>query len=179
MFDASFDRLSAALRPRPEKFEGKAVKSVRSRVANLAQQLAEPVSVEAFIDFLADAIGTALGCIPYAPSETDRQAIARLRDERFGNPEWNFGASPACALSRVRRFPAGLVEAHFNIREGRLHNLQVYGDYFFEQPTEAFCAAMEGCPFERKAIADRLLAVAAGDYFSGISTEELLTLFYL
>lgn len=179
LFDASFDRLSAALRPRPEKFEGKAVKSVRSRVANLAEQLAEPVSVEAFIDYLADAIGTALDCIPYHYSEADLEAIARLRDERFGNPDWNFGASPACALTRVRRFPAGLVEAHFDIREGRLHNLQVYGDYFFEQPTEAFCAAMEGCPFERKAIADRLLAVAAGDYFSGISTEELLTLFYL
>ena len=60
LFDASFDRLSAALRPRPEKFEGKAVKSVRSRVTNLAQQLPEPISVEAFIDFLADAIGTQL-----------------------------------------------------------------------------------------------------------------------
>ena len=179
LFDASFERLSAALRPRPEKFEGKAVRSVRSRVTNLAEHLAEPMTVTTFMDRLADHIGAALDCSPYQYSEADLSAIGRLRDERFGNPAWNFGASPACAITRVRRFAAGLVEAHFDIREGRLHGLQVYGDYFFERPTEAFCAAMEGCPFERKAIADRLLAVAAGDYFSGISTEELLTLFYL
>lgn len=179
LFDASFDRLSAALRPRPEKFEGKAVKSVRSRVANLAEQLPEPISVEAFIDYLADAIGTALACIPYALSETDRQAIARLRDERFGNPAWNFGASPACRFTNVRKFPAGLFEAHFELRDGRISGLQVFGDYFFTRPTEEFCARLEGCPYDRKAIADRLARETVGEYFSGISPEELLTLFYL
>lgn len=178
LFDASTERLAAALKPRPEKFAGKAVQSVRSRVANLSEQLAEPLSVEAFMDYLADSIGTTLGCIPYAFTEADRLAIMRIRDERFGNPDWNFGASPACALANVRKFPAGLLEAHFDVRGGRIQNLRIFGDYFFERPTEVFCALLEGCPYDHKMIAGRLFDVATGEYFSGISPEELLTLFF-
>ena len=177
LFDASFDRLSAALRPRPEKFSGKAVQSVRSRVANLSSQLAAPLSVEAFIDFLAEHIGDELGCTPYVFTEEDRAAIARLRDERFGAREWNFGASPACRFSNVRRFPAGLLEAHFDVEGGRIHGPHIFGDYFFARSTEEFCALLEGCPYDRKTIAGRLQGVPTGEYFSGISPEELLTLF--
>ena len=82
-------------------------------------------------------------------------------------------------MTNVRKFPAGLLEAHFDVREGKICGLHIYGDYFFELPTDAFCAWLEGCPYDRKAIAGRLHTVATGDYFSGISADELLTLFYL
>ena len=177
LFDASFDRLSAALRPRPEKFSGKAVQSVRSRVANLKEVLPEAMTVDDFLAFLAQQIGTALHCTPYAFSEDDRAAIARLREERFGAAAWNFGASPAYRFANVRKFPAGLIEAHFDVEGGCIHGLHVFGDYFFQRPTEAFCTVLEGCPHERKAIAGRLQGVPTGEYFSGVSPEELLTLF--
>ena len=177
LFNASFERLSAALKPRPEKFEGKAVQSVRSRVANLSELLPDALDVRGFMDFLSGHIGRALGAVPYRFTAAEREAIARLRDERFGNPEWNYGASPACALTRVRKFPAGLMEAHFDIRCGRIQGLEIYGDYFFQRPTAEFCARLEGCPYERKAIADRLSEVAAGEYFAGISADDLLSLF--
>ena len=177
LLDASFDRLSAALRPRPEKFTGKAVQSVRSRVANLSPQLAVPMDVAGFIAQLASHIGTELDCTPYTYSREDLAAIETLRRERFGNPAWNFGASPACAVSNVRKFPAGLLEAHFDVRDGRICGLRIFGDYFFERPTEDFCALLEGCPYEGKAIAGRLQEVATGEYFSGISPDDLLSLF--
>ena len=178
LFDASFDRLTAALRPRPEKFTGKAVRSVGSRVANLAPQLAVPMSVEAFIDFLAQQIGDALGCSPYTFSAEDRVAIERLRAERFGTADWNFGTSPACRFSHVRKFPAGLLEAHFDVVGGRIRGLRILGDYFFTRPTEEFCALMEGCRYDKKAIAGRLQRVPTGDYFTGIHAGELLDLFF-
>lgn len=178
LFDASFDRLSAALRPRPEKFSGKSVRSVRSRVANLSGYLSSPMTVEDFMGRLAVSIGSRLECTPYDYSEEDLKAIASLREERFANPEWNFGASPSYAFSNVRKFPAGLVEAHFDVRGGRIRGLQIYGDYFFERPTEEFCSLIEGCLHGRKEIAGRLSEVATGEYFSGIGPEELISLFF-
>lgn len=177
LFDASTERLAAALRPRPEKFTGKAVQSVRSRVANLSEVLPETMTVEAFIAHLARHIGGALDCTPYEYTKEDRAAIEALREERYGNSAWNFGASPACAVANVRKFPAGLLEAHFDVRGGLISNLRIYGDYFFDRPTEDFCAALEGCPYDRKTIAGRLQEVATGEYFSGIGPEDLLTLF--
>ena len=177
LFDASFDRLSAALRPRPEKFTGKAVQSVRSRVVNLREVLSVSMSVDDFFAFLAQHIGKALNGTPYAYSADDRAAIAQLREERFGAAAWNFGASPAYRFTNVRKFPAGLIEAHFDVEGGCIRSLHVFGDYFFQRPTEEFCAVLEGCPHERKAIAGRLQGVPTGEYFSGVSPQELLTLF--
>lgn len=176
LFNASYERLSAALRPRPEKFAGKAVQSVRSRVTNLAEHLSKPMNVQGFMDFLVRQIDGALGCVPYTFTPEDLTAIARLREERFGNPAWNFGASPAYRFSNVRKFPAGLLEVYFDVRGGRICDLHIYGDYFFQRPTAEFCALLEGCPHEANAIAGRLLSVATGEYFTGISAEELVSL---
>ena len=178
LFDASFDRLAAALKPRPEKFTGKAVQSVRSRVANLSAQLPDPMTTDAFIEHLGRHIGTALDCVPFNYSEEDRAAIEALQAERFGNPAWNFGASPACSFTNVRKFPAGLVEAHFDINGGHISRLRVFGDYFFTQPTEAFCALLEGCPYDRNAVAGRLQRIPTGEFFSGFSPEDLVSLFF-
>ena len=176
LFNASYERLSAALRPRPEKFAGKAVQSVRSRVTNLAEHLSKPMDVQGFMDFLVRQIDGALGCVPYTFTPEDLTAIARLREERFGNPAWNFGASPAYRFSNVRKFPAGLLEVYFDVRGGRICDLHIYGDYFFQRPTAEFCALLEGGPHEANAIAGRLLSVATGEYFTGISADELLNL---
>ena len=178
LFDASFDRLAAALRPRPEKFAGKAVQSVRSRVANLSSQLAVPLSVEDFFFFLAQHIGEALDAVPYTFTDEDRAAIERIRSERFGAAAWNFGASPACRFTNVHKFPAGLLEVHFDVAAGCLRGLRIFGDYFFTRPTEDFCTLLEGCPYDRKAIAGRLQGVPTGDYFSGIDTEDLICIFF-
>jgi lipoate-protein ligase A len=147
-------------------------------VANLSEQLAVPISVEDFVAHLASHFGDALGCTPYDYTEADCAAIASLRAERFGNPGWNFGASPACSVANVRKFPTGLLEAHFDLRGGRISGLRIFGDYFFERPTEDFCALLEGCPYDRKTIAGRLQTVATGDFFSGISPDDLLSLFF-
>ena len=176
LFDASFDRLSATLRPRPEKFTGKAVQSVRSRVTNLSENLPAAMSVEDFIAALNRHIGAALDCQPYAYTEADLAAIAQLRAERYANPTWNFGASPACAVTNVRKFPTGLLEAHFDVAGGCIRGLRIFGDYFFTRPTEDFCALLEGCPYDRKTIAGRLQEEPTGEYFSGLNPEDLLSL---
>ena len=177
LFDASVERLAAALRPRPEKFTGKAVQSVRSRVTNLAGHLAAPLSVEAFIDALAARIGEMLEATPYTYTKADLAAIGQLRQARYGSFDWNFGQAPRYRFANVRKFPSGLLEAHFDVVGGRIRNLHIFGDYFFARPTEEFCTLLEDCPHERKAIADRLREVAAGDYFSGLGPEELVELF--
>ena len=179
LFNASFDRLSAALRPRPEKFTGKAVQSVRSRVTNLSEHLPATMMVEDFIAALNRHIGAALACEPYAYTEADLAAIAQLRAERYANQAWNFGASPACAVTNVRKFPTGLLEAHFDVVGGRIRGLRIFGDYFFTRPTEDFCALLEGCPYDRKTIADCLDEEAIGEYFSGLCPEDILSLLFI
>ncbi len=178
LFDASLDRLAAALRPRPEKFEGKGVRSVRKRVANLAEHLPAGMSVEGFMTFLAGYLADALDCEAYELTGEDRAAIEEIKSQRYGLRQWNFGASPACSFQKVRKFPAGLVEAHFEVEKGCIRKLQVFGDYFFNRPTAEFCALLEGCPYAHEEIADRMENIAVGEYFLGITPEEMVSLLY-
>ncbi|MCL2617239.1 MAG: lipoate--protein ligase, partial [Defluviitaleaceae bacterium] len=53
LFDADFGDLALSLRPKTEKIESKGIKSVRSRVTNVALHLASPMPPEDFYSGLA------------------------------------------------------------------------------------------------------------------------------
>lgn len=176
LFSASMASLSKALRPRPEKFADKAVKSTVSRVTNISEHLSYPMSVEEFFDAIFRAVDPEGE--EYSYTAEDLKGIDALYREKYATEEWNFGKAPAYSLSRVKKFPAGLVELYLKVEEGRIADLQIAGDYFFTLPTEEFCRAMVGCTHEEKEIAGRLSGLAVGEYFSGITAEELAQLFF-
>ena len=176
LFSSKMADIAGALIPRQEKYEGRGVKSVRSRVTNISQHLSEPMTVEQFIAFLAERIGNDL--TPYSYTEADLAGISRLAEEKYRTDAWNYGASPSCTFHKALKFPAGLIEAYMEIRGGRIESLDIRGDYFFTAPTAEFCRAMEGCPHSEEKIAGRLRGLATGEYFCGISPEELLQLFF-
>lgn len=56
LFDSEVEAIVAALNVNPAKFQSKATKSVRSRVANISEFLAEPMTMDAFKRFLLASI---------------------------------------------------------------------------------------------------------------------------
>ncbi|NLX40856.1 MAG: lipoate--protein ligase [Bacteroidales bacterium] len=176
LFSASMNSLANALKERPEKFDGKAVKSHRSRVTNIAEHLSEKMDVVEFMDYLADYVGREY--IPYRWSEEDLRSIESIAESKYRKDSWNFGASPKYALNKVKKFPAGLVEISFDVSSGKISALEIRGDFFFNKPVEEFCNLMCGIEHTPEKISGRLNEVAAGDYFCGISPEELTLLFF-
>jgi len=176
LFSSSMNSLAQALKERPEKFDGKAVKSHRSRVTNISEHLAEKMDVSAFMEYLANYVGRR--CTPYRWSEEDIRSIDALAKSRYRRDEWNFGASPKYALNKVVKFPGGLVEVSFDVSSGKISALEIRGDFFFNKPVEEFCNLMYGVEHTPEKISGRLNEVAAGDYFCGISPEELTILFF-
>jgi len=176
LFSSSVADISGSLIPRVEKYAGRGVKSVRSRVTNISEHLPKQMEVTDFMAFLAETVGKA--CTPYTYTEEDLEGISRLADEKYRTEEWNFGSSPSCTYSKVMKFPAGLVEIYMEIKENAIASIAVRGDYFFKAPTEEFCEAMAGCTYSEEKIAGRLNELAVGEYFCGITPEELLQLFF-
>lgn len=175
LFDASIGDMVEVLKPRPEKFEGKAVKSVRSRVGNIREIAGLKTDVEGFMTMLSDFFeGDSERC---AYSQSDIESIERLKEERYATDDWNFGKSPRYDYSSVKKFPGGLVELYLKINDGIIEEAEVMGDYFFERPAEEFCAIMKGCPVNIKKISDRLHMETIGQIFCDISPDELISLF--
>ncbi len=176
LFSLSMHSLAKALKERPEKFDGKAVKSNRSRVTNISEHLDRKMDVVEFMEYLADYVGREYR--PYSWSEEDLRAIEEIAKSRYRRDSWNFGASPKYGLNKVKKFPAGLVELSFDVSSGKISALEIRGDFFFNRPVEEFCDLMLGVEHTPEKISGRLNEVAAGEYFCGISPEELALLFF-
>lgn len=173
LFDAQMGRLAGALKPRPEKFEGKGVKSVRSRVTNISEYIAGQMTADEFFDHMSRILPEAE---LYSYTEEDLQAIEALRQDKYATYQWNFGKSPSYNFKNIKKFPSGLVEVYINVAEGCISDIDIRGDYFFSRPTEELCRLLNGCEMDAKKIADRISEVTVGDYISGLTNDLFVSL---
>lgn len=179
LFSASMADLSNALAARPEKFAGKSVQSNRSRVTNITEHLPAPMSIDEFIDYMhAFVAGAGSGYSQYEYTASDLREIQKLRDEKYSQDSWNYGNSPKYTYSKVKKFPAGLVEIYLGVSRGIIEEIKIYGDYFFTKDTEELENLIKGCVHSHGALAERIEKINLSDYISNIEGEEFLSLFW-
>ncbi|MBE6225317.1 MAG: lipoate--protein ligase [Bacteroidales bacterium] len=195
LFEASMDKLGAALKSRPEKFIGKAVQSNRSRVTNIKEHLlpGNPygiTDITSFEAFLSEFICNRYPNIErYTFSGEDNNAIGKLCAEKYSQDNWNFGSSPSYSFSRTVKFPGGLVELYMNVEKGKISDLKIMGDYFFTLPTDEFCKKIIGTEHTHDEISKRLSEIdnhiktqenplGISTYFNNIGQSELESLFF-
>ena len=176
LFSASMNNLGAALKSRPEKFIGKAVQSNVSRVTNISEHLSGQMNIDEFQKFLGGYICG--NSTPYTYTEADLEAIEKLKNEKYGLDSWNFGHSPAYTTHNVKKFPGGLVEVNFTVKKGEIAQLEIFGDYFFTKPTEEFVSQLIGTPHTREALLEKLTIINTPDYFSNITAEQMIEMFF-
>ena len=172
--------LSKALRPRPEKFIGKAVKSNVKRVTNISDHLKDKdPDILWFTDFLGKYVCSRIKDItPYRFTDDQLKKINHLKDSRYATDEWNFGKSPQYTFSNIKRFPKGIVELYLKTKNGRITDLDIRGDYFFSRPTEEFTRTIIGTPHTREDIQKKIGTLDTGAYFAGIDSEDIVSLFF-
>ena len=176
LFSADLSQLAVALRPRDIKIQSKGVKSVSSRVTNLAGHLPEPMRVEAFLDRLRAWFLARPGVRPYQLTAEDRAAVDALRAAKYGAWAWNFGASPRYTWARAAKYPFGLVDVRLRVEGGVIQEAVLYGDYFGRRDSGELAAALAGLPHRREAVGEPIRALPLGDYIAGMEPEELLDL---
>lgn len=191
LFSSNMGNLSQALKSRPEKFIGKAVQSTRSRVTNISSHLPQPMTIDRFQEYLGNYIcnnhnslrqGNTLQptqeIIHYTYTPEDLAAIEELKNSKYLPDSWNFGHSPAYQLNNTQKFTGGLIEFSITAKNGNITNMEIYGDYFFTRPTEEFIQALIGIPHTKESILERLAQLPVGEYFNGVTAEELIGLFF-
>lgn len=188
LFSTSMNNLAAALKSRPEKFIGKAVQSNVSRVTNISEHLRTPMSIDEFQQYLGEYIcskyipsepeATDSAIIPYKYTKEDLKAIEILKEKKYMLDSWNFGNSPTYSSGNVKKFPGGLVEVNFTVKKGVVTQLEIFGDYFFTKPTEEFVSQIIGTSHTREALLGKLMAINTPEYFSNITAEEMVEMFF-
>ena len=179
LLDSNLDDVTAALNPKPGKVESKGVKSIRSRVANISEFLAEPLDVDELRERILERIfGTRdRARIPtIALTDDDWRAVDDLVDAKYGAWSWNFGENPAANVQRAQRFPVGEIDARIDVQDGRIAAIRLFGDYMGREDVGALEARLVGVPYDRAAVAAALAGTDVSAYFGDVSREQVVEL---
>ena len=175
LFSTVQNNLVQALKVDPDKFKDKAVKSVRSRVTNISEHLPKPMTVLEFKDFLMDFVlkQNNMSALDVLTSEEESR-IAELERIQFSTWDWNYGQSPKYALEHKVRTAGGTVQAVLDIKGGRIVALRFYGDFFSRRDPQELEQALIGTQYTREAVAEVLGQVPLEEYFSNVTSKEIV-----
>ncbi len=176
LFNSNLGRIGSALRVRAEKIESKGVKSVRSRVTNIAPYLPASMELNDFKRLLVAEMFSAGGVSRFDLTEADLCAAQKLRDEKYATWEWNWGRSPAFGMRKYRRYPFGGVTAQLSVSDGLVAALSFEGDFFGNGDIEDLAAALTGCRFREEDLLAALDGVDVGSYILGMDAAALVEL---
>lgn len=179
LLNSDLDRVGEALRVKASKISSKGIKSVRSRVANICEYLPEPLDILEFRRRIIAGVFAGASPVPeYPVSPEDWQAVTALANERYRAWDWNYGQSPAFNIQKVKRYPAGEIDARIEVDGGMIRGIRFFGDFFGRQEVSELERALVGTRYEPTALYQALGRFDLTNYFVGMTLDELVTLLY-
>lgn len=180
LFDSDLTVLSKALNVKPDKFTGKGIRSVESRVTNLKPYLPDCRDIRDFMAALRKEIHTVYDVTPLVLSGEDNAKIISLRDRVYSQWDWNYGFSPEYGITKERYIEGcGTIRVSMDVAGGgAIRDLCFCGDYFAVRNPEILAEMLKGCLLENSALRARLAETGTdpGLYFRNLSLDRFVQL---
>lgn len=156
LFDSDLEVLEKVLRPDPEKLSAKGIRSVRSRVCCIRNELKGIPDTQTLQAAILDCFMRTESIEIRAFSETDLKAINELADRRYRSDSWTYGESPAYNIRHKFRTAAGQVDFRADVSSGIIRSVRFFGDFFCSGEISEVEAALIGTPWQPEALKNRL-----------------------
>lgn len=181
MFNLNLDDVQASLNANPEKFKSKSTKSVRSRVANISELMNQKMTIEEFrSELLRYIFGMEPNEVPqYKLTEADWEIINQISKDRYQNWEWNYGQSPQSNVKHTKRFPVGIIDIRMDIKDARIQDIKIYGDFFGVGDVADIEDRLRGKRYEESEVREALTDIDVKHYFGNIGMDDLIGLIFL
>ena len=174
LFDVDMTVLGDALRVSKDKIESKGVKSVRSRVTNIIQELPDKISVQEFSDNILNKMKeTYPDMTEYILSEAELTKIQKSVDEQFGTWDWTYGQAPKYTVERSVRYPAGKITSYADVENSIIKSLKIYGDFFGIKDVDDIENLLIDVRYEYDNVLEKLKTIDITKYFSHMTVEEV------
>lgn len=173
LFDADLSVVASSLKVRAEKFQSKAVKSVKSRVGNISDFLPDTVSLEQFEGTLTKMLlsGESYQILELSPEEL--LEVEKLRNEKYATWEWNYGHPVRCSIHDYQKYAGGVLEVYLEVKGGKILECRIYGDFMALLPAAEVEQRLTGKSYRYEDILSVLDELTLQDYFGTITKEEV------
>ena len=176
LFSSEINDLSNALKVKPSKFQGKSVKSVKSRVTNISSHLDKKMTVLEFKDYLMDFINKRdENSHFYELNDKDVESINKLVEEKYSTWEWNFGYSPKYSLYNEVKYPGGNVEFSLDVHDGLIKDIKFFGDFFGKEDISFIENKLRNVKHNEYSIKSALEDVDINNYFLNCNIDILVS----
>ena len=176
LFSSEINDLSNALKVKPSKFQGKSVKSVKSRVTNISSHLDKKMTVLEFKDYLMDFINKRdENSHFYELNDKDVESINKLVEEKYSTWEWNFGYSPKYSLYNELKYPGGNVEFSLAAHDGLIKDIKFFGDFFGKEDISFIENKLRNVKHNEYSIKSALEDVDINNYFLNCNIDILVS----
>ncbi|MCE5209190.1 MAG: lipoate--protein ligase [Chloroflexi bacterium] len=175
LFDTRIENLVAALNVKATKITSKGIKSVRSRVANISEYLAEPMDILEFRRRILASLFDNRPEIPqYVLQEADWKQINEIAQQRYFTWDWNYGRSPDFNVQKVHRFAFGEVDARINVSRGVIESVRFFGDYQSTDDVDLLESRLTGVRYDSASLEEVLQQVDFNRFFAGLSSQDFI-----
>ena len=176
LFSSEINDLSNALKVKPSKFQGKSVKSVKSRVTNISSHLDKKMTVLEFKDYLMDFINKRdENSHFYELNDKDVESINKLVEEKYSTWEWNFGYSPKYSLYNEVKYPGGNLEFSLDVHDGLIKDIKFFGDFFGKEDISFIEDKLRNVKHNEYSIKSALENVDINNYFLNCNIDILIS----
>ncbi len=175
LINSNLSLLSKVLTPNKAKIESKALKSVKSRVANVCDIVEKNISVSDVILALQESLSKSASIEKVS---LDKEAIIKIKDleeNKYRSHEWNYSLSPKFNYKKTHYFQKGLVSVELFVDKGIIQSCKIYGDFLAVCDISEVEVALKNVLYKEEDILKVLSSFDCGLYFGGIKHKEILS----
>ena len=128
MYSVNLENLNSALYNDQEKYNSKAVRSVKAGVVNLSDLIQEKIDIQQFSVSFKNCISRIYNGREYSVTAGDIQKIQELSFKKFSTWQWNFGYSPDYVFHNKILYNNSVIMLSVSVENGIILNISISTD---------------------------------------------------
>jgi lipoate-protein ligase A len=176
LFDSKLATIQSALNVKKNKIESKGIKSVKSRVTNIKEYLADDYTLNDFKKILLERIFKDETIEEITLNKDDMTSIEKLKKEKYETWDWNFGKSPEYNTRKERKYKFGLITLLLYVEKGIIKELHFFGDYFGNGDILELESLFIGVKINQDNLSRVLNKIDLEKYINGLDSKILIDL---
>ena len=178
LVSADLTKLSKYLTPSNHKIISKGIKSVSSRVMNLASNekdiTIDDMKQKLIISFQKE-YGKSLDIKSYSSSDFVNPKLENLY-KKYSSWQWTFGESPSFEIHFEKGYPWGEFWLGLNLIDGHIDEIKVISDTLVLSFVEKLKNTLKGVPYNYQSIKSSLLSIEVTKEEKPLLTDVLILL---
>lgn len=177
LFKTDLENLVHALNVDENKLISKGIKSIKSRVTNIADHL-ENKTIDNFRKKIIEYFMTQFNCQVKEPDQMALVKAEALAIKKFQTTVWNYGSNIDYTIHNKKRFPGGTLEVYTKVNNSLIVNINFIGDFIGLLPAENLEKHLINTKYEIEEVKNTLEKIDLSLYFFDIKIDNILGMIF-